>query len=145
MDCYYHFDYLQWGILYWVIQLKGQNCPLKIRSFGSLSLITSFSSAFISFLFFLQCVFSVLCPFFQSLSLLLFHTLPPFLSWLGRHECGRQMAGMFHVSEGSCLSHSPLSLSLPGGQQGGLKSNWQLAERELTQGLFRAALIDNCK
>lgn len=56
------------------------------------------------------------------------------------------MAGMFHVSEGSCLSDSPpSSLSLPGGQQGGLKSNWQLAGIELTQGLFGVALIDNCK
>lgn len=43
------------------------------------------------------------------------------------------------------VSTPPPPLSLPGGQQGGLKSNWQLAGRELTQGLFRAALIDNCK
>lgn len=46
---------------------------------------------------------------------------------------------------GIVLVWFPPPLSLPGGQQGGLKSNWQLAGIELTQGLFRVALIDNCK
>lgn len=46
---------------------------------------------------------------------------------------------------GIVLVSFPPPLCLPGGQQGGLKSNWQLAGRELTQGLLRAALIDNCK
>lgn len=83
-----------------------------------LSLISfSAQSAFIPFFQFI----SVLCPFFHFSSLL---THPPPLQ-----------------------TQTPLSppISLPGGQQGGLKSNWQLAGRELTQGLLKAALIDNCK
>lgn len=110
IGCYYHFDYLRSETLYWVIQLKGQNCPLKIRSFGLSFFLLSLHprSAFISFSFF---NFSLLffVPSF-TFSLCYSRTLFPFLSCLGRHECGRQMAGMFHVSEGSCLSHSPSSL-----------------------------------
>lgn len=57
------------------------------------------------------------------------------------------------VADGLDISHLrgivlvsfPPPLLLPGGQKGGLKSNWQLAEGELTQGLLRVALIDNCK
>lgn len=55
--------------------------------------------------YFISLLFSV--PTF-TLSLCCPHPLSPFLSRLGRHECGWQMAGMFHVSEGSCSSHSPL-------------------------------------
>lgn len=39
----------------------------------------------------------------------------------------------------------PLLLLLPGGQKGGLKSNWRLAGEEPTRGASRVALSDNCK
>lgn len=51
----------------------------------------------------------------------------------------------YFMSQRDHACPTPLPPSLPGGRRGGLKSNWQLAGGELTQGLLRAALIDNCK
>lgn len=59
-------------------------------------------------------------------------------------NAGGRWLGYF-VSQRDRARCIPPRLSLPGGQQGGQKSNWQLAGGELTQGLLRAALIDNCK
>lgn len=145
MDCYCHSDCLRWEILYWVIQLKGQNCPLKIRSFGLYSFLLSPLSICFHFFFFFSVSFMFFVPSFL-LSLLLSHTHTFSLSLLIGEAWMRAADGCYvsHL-RGIVLVSFPPSLSLPGGQQGGLKSNWQLAGRELTQGLFRAALIDNCK
>lgn len=43
------------------------------------------------------------------------------------------------------LSPPPLLFLLPGGQKGGLKSNWRLAGEEPMRGASRVALSDNCK
>lgn len=66
----YDFDNLRSETLYWVIQPKGQSCPLKIRSFG----LSSFPSLLSFSFFFSQKLSSVLCPLFHFFSLLLSHT-----------------------------------------------------------------------
>lgn len=136
----YDFDNLRSETLHWVIQPKGQSCPLKIRSFG----LSSFPSLLsFSFFFSPKTLFCSLSPLSFFLFVTLTHFLPSSPAWGGMNAGGRWL-GCF-MSQRDRARLIPPPLSLPGGQQGGLKSNWQLAGRELTQGVLRAALIDNCK
>lgn len=81
-------------------------------------------SAFMSVFYFSPLVF---VPSITFASLLLDHTRSPFLSWLGKYECGRQMARMFQVSEGSCSFHSPSPLPCQEVSKVGWRviGNWQ--------------------
>ena len=88
-----------------------------------------------SVLFFVRSVFPFVTPS---------HNFYLFLPSRGGMSAGGRWLGCF-ASQRDRAHLIPPPLSLPGGQQGGLKSNWQLAAMELTQGLFRVALIDNCK
>lgn len=111
-----------------------------------LSLIALSPVCFHLFFYFFSFSISLFCSL-SALSFFLFVTLAHFLpsspAWGGMNAGGRWL-GCF-MSQRDRARLIPPPLSLPGGQQGGLKSNWQLAGRELTQGLLRAALIDNCK
>lgn len=83
---------------------------------------------------------SLLCSYFFSAFLFLFFVLlfnlslyfftPPFSAACGAMNAGGRWLGCFS-SQRDCAHLVPHPLSLPGGQQGGLKSNWQLAGREL--------------
>lgn len=97
-------------------------------------------------MYFFQIFSFVLPPLIHSFSLLFPHTFLAFSPGRGGMNAGGRWLGCFTSQrDRACLIPPPSSLSLPGGQQGGLKSNWQLAGIELTQGLFGVALIDNCK
>ena len=114
MDGYYHFDFLRSDTTMSHSAKRSELSPKNQVIWLVLLFLLSLHlrSAFIS-LFFIQFLsfcslspLSLFSPFVASTH------FPPPLPCLGRHECGRQMAGMFRVSEGSCSSRFPPS-SLP--------------------------------
>lgn len=70
--------------------------------------------------------------------------LPP-LAQGGVNAGGRWLGYLPSQRDTLGFTPPPLLLLLPGGQKGGLKSNWRLAGEEPTRGASRVALSDNCK